>query len=270
MLTGSEEAFASKCLQEAADALFADIPDRFFVEVDDDSIRWKIETWSISLARQTFEDEFSIEFAEDLVLPGPEGLDWRADALQIVKGALGGHSDLVKQRHAAAQMLGLMRIDGYEDLPSHRFMIDRELLAMLDAAGCDVRRAGARINGECPASLPTYWFDDIQIDHGDRQYFIRLDGVATPVIWAFKSIGNCTYSGNSLGVPIKIPETASAAAVGRRLGEIAQTGIPSIDRRPIRSVGSLEMWGGRIETIFRFDPDLVQLGPPDPASEGDY
>lgn len=77
-----------------------------------------------------------------------------------------------------------------------------------------------------------------------------------PVLWIGTDVLGMAYDGSFLSLPLKLPETIETAAPGRRVGEIVETGVPSLDASVITHVATDDEGN----TEFELKGDEMPLG----------
>jgi hypothetical protein len=136
--------------------------------------------------------------------------------------------------------------------------IDRRLLDVM-VANRGIRGVAARLLDMLPRIVRSSEGGEeaVEADELDAE----LQGAANivggrGVLWFEEPVGATgQYDGMALEIEAAIPATVLAVAVGRRLGDIIATGIPSLDASVIEVVAE----GSFADLRFEFAPDLVRI-----------
>lgn len=250
----------TRLLQEAADLLCCNLPDKLVVGLDEDQVWYQYETWSVSLTRYCFAREMPLHEADGLLGPEFAGLPWEDVVFPMVKELFQDDLALQPGRHASAAALGLVRGDGYSNLPVNHMLMDRIALSMLSQSKadlCSVAEAVARTHYMVTGPIKVKGFEN--------RFYVSHSGIGLPVLSTWLPIGNALYDGN-LVLPYELPDTMMVAACGRRVGDLISTGITGIDDRHIVSIELAEAdlvnhpWPYVTGTQIAIEPDLVPFG----------
>lgn len=156
------------------------------------------------------------------------GRSWKQAAELLTEQAFFPAMERQRDRAASAQTLGLVHDDHLEPLSFDRMLIDRTVLTILDERGIDARAIRAT---DCRAGT----FDALQVivDVSTQRFEITHAGAGTPRIATWLALPSGRYDGAHLVVTGVLPETALAAAAGRRLGELVAIDRPHLAERRI-------------------------------------
>ena len=145
----------------------------------------------------------------------------------------------------------------FDDL--RHLSIDRRLLDLM-IANRSVRGVAAHLLDMLPRIVKSGegGEETIEADELDseRQGAANVVG-GRGVLWFDEQLGaRGQYDGTALEIDAEIPETVLAAAVGRRLGDLIATGVPSLDA----SVVEVATVGSFADVRLEFAPDLIRIG----------
>ena len=257
-----------RALQAASDQLCAGLYDRFIIGVTKAGrICLNGRVWTSAMTYRSIYFDWSNRYVDEIIGGTSGRLNWKAVAPTLMEALIGPTIQVQEARWALARTLGLSRDGHVADLPSDDMMIDRTLLAMLQAEGIDARRTGRDVEpggdfvtgDELPLMM-------VGANLG-KWLFVRQEGSTLPVIGGWVHVGRACYDGTVLQLNGSMPATIMLAAPGRRLGDVVSTGIASIDDRLIvdfahAGCGPQEMttWDTGMELEIWLSPDQVRLG----------
>ena len=151
------------------------------------------------------------------------------------------------------------------ELPTRCIFIDRVLRSMLKRDGFDVHDIAERLIGHG-------WYYDQQVSDakmaweevGDDLFFLIEQGPEIAVMSVSRPLGTGYYDGTSLWLRERLPQTLCVSMIGRRLGEVIATGIPSLDDRFVVEASTCDDVepAGIKEMRVMLAADLVELGTP--------
>lgn len=266
-MSPSEAERTTALLQQAADCVCVNAPDRVTVSLYDDQIRVAFTTWSPAMSRQAYERHIYLEDIDQYLVDPDSHPTWRSRALPLMKNVLDGTATIQTARQECARRLGLLKRGACRQLDPYRIMIDRSILRMFDDAGIDVlgqvmmaSRSGWR------AIDPTH-LERIEVNVEEPRISIVQHETATPVVASLLPLGSGWYGGDRLIFHHFLPETIAVAAVGRCVGDVVITGDAPIDGRLIAGHESNDEAVVEDGDLVRFtqttlflEPDLVEIG----------
>ena len=252
----------SRLLQQAADCICVNVPDKLTLSFVDDEILFYIDTWGPALTRQSFEGAVGLEAANYTLGRQYADLSWTKVALMMVKANFLEYVTYQGPRHMRARALGLEHDGTYDDLPFHRMTIDRELFRLLDEAGVDVREAASAIG----ARKRSYGFFEVGHKQNGTMLIVTDGDADLPVISAWHWIGDTGFNGSELAIREQLPVVLALGVIGRPLGDLVDVGRPGLQARRIALVTAIEepvyIHDAWLEygTLITLEPDLVEVG----------
>ena len=260
---------AACCVQLAvADIATARIPGQFKLTIEPDRqwVRHQVVAWSVGLKWLTFEYYNTVhEVTSPLFLQQRDAEYLETVEQPTMEDWMQAHLHRHLEMHDAALLHGLTP-GGGNDLPVERMLIDRLLKEMVEREGIDVHGPAEEVSSnddyiQLLANNQEYMGRCV----GDRHFQLRQLGLDLSVLSTWLPFGDATYCGHALDLHHQLPETICAGVIGRRLGELVDTGIPRLDDRLITEVlvgpdCVMDHWPSTSETRLYLSPDLVELG----------
>ncbi len=252
-----------RLLQQHADRLWDGLPDRPFVNMTERRIEYSFTGWSAALFRHPVKRQAVAEMITWARLQNPHA-NCSAIAMSLVHTTLSTTIEYQRAWHAAAQALDLVVNGVCHDMAPARLRIDRSLLSLLERSGVKARDVAGQFYAPENREELSHHTNTVCLNL-DQYWTVEHEGTGSPIISTWTSVGSGEFDGTILEIPQCLPETILAAAQGRQLGEIAETGVPSLDTRRIEAARGRDphrsgFWHSTTNTGFRLKPDWVELG----------
>lgn len=267
----AERGRISGILQTASDKLAANLPDKVSVRVEADRFLFAAVVWTSAMTRehQNFDWRIDTVFAAADVIAGT--MSWEDAAPAIIDELIGRTIRVQEDRWTLAKTLGLVRDGAPTNLPPSEMLIDRTLLAMLEHANVDVRRA-ATCMMPCRETQVGDELPSITIGASSGKIFARQLGIDLPIASSWVSISQeeyVHYDGTYLALDGPLPDAVLTASAGLRLGDVIGTGLPDLDARIIVGIfdfgqhpHGITIWEEALLLYVQLAPDHVRLGAP--------
>lgn len=148
-----------------------------------------------------------------------------------------------------------------EDPRSDYVLVDREIRLLLESSGINLHYLS---DAMFHYGLERWPSDDIinmaiKEAHGSV-FFLEQIGIGPIVFKTGVVLGAAKFTGDGLYLPFLVPEAICDGVPGRRLGDLVDTGIISLNERQIISARRISEGPQRPATSILFEPELVPLG----------
>lgn len=192
-------------------------------------IQVTVTGWSPSLSRRQMTTRFEI---------APRDGSTHEEIVSLVLCALQPQLDIQTNRQRMAKGLGL-RVDTHKELDVTKLLIDRATAHLLASKAQDPgkfiawHRRNVRLNGTTRAEAPADGHREIPLITIDTP-----EDSPAPILSCDLKIGRhngtpTTLSNTHVSIQAPLPETLIAAAIGKRFGDIVDSGIDALDQRII-------------------------------------
>lgn len=250
------------------DASLARMPGQFSLSftANREFVRHEIAAWSVGLKWLVFDFGNTVRDPKSPLLKLGKDDEYLATVEQpSFEEWIRENLDRHMETHEAALLRGLVPGKG-NALPVENILIDRLLKEMVQAAGIDLHGPAEEIRSddyyiEFLANSLEYMGGEI----GGRHFQLRQAGLDLPIMSTFMPLGRAMYGGHALDLDHQLPETICLGVVGRRLGDLVATGLPTLDARIITEVITsrdclMDYRPYTTKTRLRFEPDLIEIG----------